>query len=203
MIAHINDGGVLADGTPWFVMEYVDGVRITDYCRQRNSSIHERLQLFRSVCEAVQFAHSKTVVHCDLKPSNILVKADGTVKLLDFGIARQLEADAQPSDMTGAGMRPMTPAYAAPEQILCKEITTKSDVYSLGVILYELLTGRPPFDFDGKTPGEIERMVQDETPVPPSTRLFRLLLPRNRRVAGASTLPSGREGKLPGRISTS
>ncbi|MGA7239968.1 MAG: serine/threonine-protein kinase [Bryobacteraceae bacterium] len=167
-IAHINDGGILADGTPWFVMEYVDGIRITDYCRQRNSSIHERLELFHSVCEAVQYAHSKTVVHCDLKPSNILVKADGTVKLLDFGIARQLEADAQPSDMTRAGMRPMTPAYAAPEQILCREITTKSDVYSLGVILYELLTGRLPFDFDGKTPGEIERIVQDETPVPPS-----------------------------------
>jgi eukaryotic-like serine/threonine-protein kinase len=168
LIAHINDGGILADGTPWFVMEYVDGIRITDYCRQRNSSIHERLELFHSVCEAVQYAHSKTVVHCDLKPSNILVKADGTVKLLDFGIARQLEADAQPSDMTRAGMRPMTPAYAAPEQILCREITTKSDVYSLGVILYELLTGRLPFDFDGKTPGEIERIVQDETPVPPS-----------------------------------
>ncbi len=188
LIAHINDGGVLADGTPWFVMEYVDGARITDYCRQRNSSIHERLQLFRSVCEAVQYGHSKTVVHCDLKPSNILVKADGTVKLLDFGIARQLEADAQPSDMTRAGMRPMTPAYAAPEQILCKEITTKSDVYSLGVILYELLTERLPFDFAGKTPGEIERIVEDETPVPPSAAAE----PSRGRSLGSPVWPGGK-----------
>jgi eukaryotic-like serine/threonine-protein kinase len=187
-IAHINDGGVLADGTPWFVMEYVDGIRITEYCRERNSSIHERLQLFRLVCEAVQYAHGKTIVHCDLKPSNILVKDDGAVKLLDFGIARQLEADAQPSDMTRAGMRPMTPAYAAPEQILCTEITTKSDVYSLGVILYELLTGRLPFDFDGKTPGEIERIIRDETPIPPSAAVG----PSRDRSAGGPVWPGGK-----------
>jgi eukaryotic-like serine/threonine-protein kinase len=110
-IAHINDAGVLADGTPWFVMEYVEGMRITDYCRERGSSIGERLLLLRAVCEAVQHAHSKTIIHCDLKPSNILVKSDGSVKLLDFGIARQLETDA-PSDLTRTGMRPMTPAYA-------------------------------------------------------------------------------------------
>src|SRR5580704_16811610 len=113
-IARLYDADVLDDGTPWFVMEYVDGVPLTHYCRELDCSVKERLQLFRSVCEAVQHAHSHAVIHCDLKPSNILVKKDGSVRLLDFGIAKQLETLEAPIDQTIAGLRLMTPAYAAP-----------------------------------------------------------------------------------------
>ena len=133
-------------------MEYVDGLRITDYCREHDSSIAERMRLFRSVCEAVQHAHSRAIIHCDLKPSNILVTADGTVKLLDFGIARQLETEGEPVDLTRTGMRPMTLAYAAPEQIRGERLGTQADVYSLGVVLYELLSGRLPFDLSNRKP---------------------------------------------------
>jgi serine/threonine-protein kinase len=167
-IAQIHDADTLADGTPWFAMEYVDGLRITDYCRERGSAIDERLELFRSVCEAVQHAHAKTVIHCDLKPSNIMVKADGTVKLLDFGIARQLEGDGAPTEPTRTGMRPMTLAYAAPEQVRCDPVGTQTDVYALGVVLYELLTGRLPFDLSNKSQAEAERTIQEREPEPPS-----------------------------------
>lgn len=167
-IAQIHDADTLADGTPWFAMEYVDGTRITGYCRDHNSSIAQRIRLFRAVCEAVQHAHSRAIIHCDLKPSNILVTADGTVKLLDFGIARQLEADGERTDLTRTGMRPMTLAYAAPEQIRGERLGTQADVYSLGVVLYELLTGRPPFDLTNRSPAEAERILQEREPEPPS-----------------------------------
>jgi serine/threonine protein kinase/tetratricopeptide (TPR) repeat protein len=175
LIAHINDAGMLANGTPWFVMEYVEGVRITDYCRERNASIGERLELLRSICEAVQYAHNRMIVHCDLKPSNILVKTDGMVKLLDFGIARHLETDAASSDPTRTGLRPMTLAYASPEQILGEEISAWSDVYALGVILYELLTGRLPFDFSGRSQTEAERIIREQEPEPPSVAVTKAL----------------------------
>jgi serine/threonine-protein kinase len=143
-IARLYDADTLPDGTPWFVMEYVDGLPLTEYCRQRQTSIRDRLQTFRAACEAVQHAHQHAIIHRDLKPSNILVKADGTVKLLDFGIAKQLDGMNEPVDQTVTGMSLMTPAYAAPEQVRREPVGVYTDVYSLGVILYELLTGRRP-----------------------------------------------------------
>jgi serine/threonine-protein kinase len=141
-IARLFDAGVLADGTPWIVMEYVDGQSIVGYCRTHRLPVAEQLRLFRDVCAAVQFAHRHLIVHRDLKPSNILVGADGTVKLLDFGIAKQLaEADSE-ANVTRTGVRAMTPAYAAPEQLRGEPVGVHTDVYSLGVVLYELLTGR-------------------------------------------------------------
>ncbi len=143
-IARLYDADTLPDGTPWFVMEYVDGLPLTEYCRQRQASIRDRLQTFRAACEAVQHAHQHAIIHRDLKPSNILVKADGTVKLLDFGIAKQLDGMDKPVDQTITGLSLMTPAYAAPEQVGGEPVGVYTDVYSLGVILYELLTGRRP-----------------------------------------------------------
>jgi len=152
-IARLYDADTLPDGTPWFAMEYVEGVPITNDCLLRHSSIQDRLRLFRAVCEAVQYAHSHAVIHRDLKPSNILVQADGAVKLLDFGIAKQLDqTDSQHRTLTG--LRLMTPAYAAPEQIRGQEAGIYSDVYSLGVILYELLTDQLPFDANNRQPGQ-------------------------------------------------
>ena len=169
LIAQIHDAGTLDDGTPWFVMEYVEGQPITDYCRHRASSIVERLRLFRSVCEAVQFAHRQAIIHRDLKPSNILVKADGTVKLLDFGIAKQLRGDDQPVTQTRTAFRPMTLPYASPEQVRGDALGTQSDVYSLGVILYELLTGNLPFNFSSLSPTEAEQLILQREPEAPST----------------------------------
>jgi serine/threonine-protein kinase len=167
-IARLYDADTLPDGTPWFVMEYVDGRPLTEYCWQRRSSIRERLQLFRAVCEAVQYAHGQAIIHRDLKPSNILVKADGAPKLLDFGIAKQLDGPDEAADQTRTGLRLMTPAYAAPEQIRGERVGVYTDVYSLGVILYELLAGRLPFDLSTRTPGEAERMIMEREPDRPS-----------------------------------
>jgi eukaryotic-like serine/threonine-protein kinase len=167
-IARLYDADCLANGTPWFVMEFVDGAPLTDYCRRRESSIEERLRLFRFVCEAVQYAHSQAIIHRDLKPSNILVRSDGTVKLLDFGIAKHLESLDAPADATRTALRLMTPAYAAPEQLQGRPAGTRSDVYSLGVILYELLAGRIPFDLSKKTPAEAELAIMHREPEKPS-----------------------------------
>ena len=131
-------------------MEYVEGLPLTEYCTRHECSIKERLQLFRSVCEAVQYAHSNAVIHRDLKPSNILVKTDGAVRLLDFGIAKQLESLDLAVDQTLTGLRLLTPAYAAPEQIRGERVGIHTDVYSLGVLLYVLLTGQTPFAGDNK-----------------------------------------------------
>ena len=116
-IARILDAGALADGTPWLVMEYVDGMPITEYCRENQSSIGERLHLFRLVCEAVEYAHAQTIIHRDIKPSNVLVKADGSVKLLDFGIAKHLDGQDAAVVQTQTALRAMTVAYASPEQL--------------------------------------------------------------------------------------
>src|SRR5215510_2590360 len=167
-IARLYDAGALSDGTPWIVMEYVDGVPITDYCRTHGRSIRDRLELFRSVCDAVQYAHQNLVIHRDLKPSNILVTADGRVKLLDFGISKQLDGAGISIDHTLTGMRLMTPAYAAPEQIRGERVGVRTDVYSLGVILYELVTGRLPFDLSTRTPAEAETMIVEQDPARPS-----------------------------------
>jgi serine/threonine-protein kinase len=167
-IARLYDANTLPDGVPWFAMEYVDGVSLIAYCRERKSTVRERLQLLRSVCEAVQYAHQHAVIHRDLKPSNILVKGDGSVRLLDFGIAKQLEELDSPDDQTRTGVRLMTPAYAAPEQIRMEPARVQTDVYSLGVILYEMLTGRLQFDLTNRTPGEAETIVTGQQPEKPS-----------------------------------
>jgi serine/threonine protein kinase len=167
-IARLYDADTLDDGTPWFVMEYVDGVPITQYCREHKSSVQQRLHLFRLVCEAVQHAHGNAVIHRDLKPSNILVKSDGSVRLLDFGIAKQLESLDLQVDQTMTGLRLMTPAYASPEQVRGDRVGIGTDVYSLGVVLYELLTGQLPFDLSGLTPAEAATVITEHEPGKPS-----------------------------------
>src|SRR5215469_12311358 len=172
-IARLYDAAALPDGTPYFVMEYIEGVPLTEYCRKKKCSIDQRLQLFRSVCEAVQHAHGHAVIHRDLKPSNILVKEDGSVHLLDFGIAKELESLDLQVDQTMTGLRLMTPAYAAPEQIRGERIGIRTDVYSLGVILYELLTNELPFDLSNLTPAEATSIIADHDPGKPSTAVRR------------------------------
>lgn len=167
-IARLYDADTLPDGTPWFAMEYVEGVLLTQYCLQHNSSINQKLRLVRAVSEAVQYAHSHAVIHRDLKPSNILVQPDGTVKLLDFGIAKHLDDRGLPEDQTRTGLRLMTPAYAAPEQVRGDVVGIYTDVYALGVILYELLTGRLPFDLSKRTPGEVDSVIISHEPERPS-----------------------------------
>jgi eukaryotic-like serine/threonine-protein kinase len=175
-IARLLDGGVTGEGQPYFVMEYIEGATLTEYCDTHSHDVRRRLELFIQVCEAVQYAHRKLVVHRDIKPSNILVNREGTVKLLDFGIAKMLN-DERPSDETKphtrTGLLPLTPKYASPEQIRGKSVTTASDIYQLGIVLYELLTGMHPYETDGRTPGEVERIVCDEDPVKPSSALTR------------------------------
>ncbi len=144
-IARLYDAGTLDNSTPWFVMEYVDGVRFTEYCRQPGHTVEEQLRLFRSVCEAVQYAHGQEIIHRDLKPSNILVEKDGTPRLLDFGIARELQSLDQPTDQTRPGLRFMSPDYAAPEWVRDGVVGFYTDVYSLGVMFYEMLAGRLPY----------------------------------------------------------
>jgi tetratricopeptide (TPR) repeat protein len=165
-IARLLDGGANDDGRPYLVMEYIEGVPITEYAERHWLGIRERLVLFRTVCSAVQFAHQNLVVHRDLKPGNILVTPQGTPKLLDFGIAKLLEPDA---DATMTSMRLMTPECASPEQVLGQPITTASDIYALGVLLYHLLTGERPYKFATRTPEEIARIVCNVEPKKPST----------------------------------
>lgn len=170
-IARLLDAGSTGDGRPYLAMEYVEGVPLTAYCDERGLGIEARLRVFMEVCAAVQYAHQSLVVHRDLKPANILVKVDGHVKLLDFGIAKLLtpEVDAGPSTLTELGFRAMTPEYAAPEQVRGEPITTAADVYALGAVLYELLSGRRPHRFRERTLEEIARIVGEEDPHPPST----------------------------------
>jgi non-specific serine/threonine protein kinase/serine/threonine-protein kinase len=173
-IAKLLDGGVTADGLPYFVMEYIEGVPVNSYCDQRRLSVTARLELFRRICSAVQYAHKNLIVHRDLKPSNILVTADGTPKLLDFGIAKLLNAepDAEAAEQT-TGLRLMTPEYASPEQVRGQPVTTVSDVYSLGVLLYELLTGRRPERPRGQTSEDMPRAGYEQEPEKPSTAVGR------------------------------
>lgn len=157
-IARLLDANTLDDGTPYFVMEYVDGKPLdAAYCERAGHRIRERLLLFRAVCEAVQFAHGQAVIHRDLKPSNILVRPDGTVKLLDFGIAKHMVSAGGNPDMTRTGLRLLTPAYASPEQVRGEPASVQMDVYSLGVILHLLLSGRLPSDEEELKPSMIVR----------------------------------------------
>jgi eukaryotic-like serine/threonine-protein kinase len=172
-IASLVDGGVTPDGLPYFVMEYIDGEPITRWCDTRALPIAARLGLFLQVCSAVRAAHQKLVVHRDLKPGNILVTTDGTVKLLDFGIAK-LMRDEQATNVptaTQMGHRAFTPEYAAPEQLRGTPVDTTADVYSLGVVLFELLAGQRPFDLRDKSFAEMERIVCEQASPRPSSVL--------------------------------
>jgi serine/threonine-protein kinase len=168
-IARIYEGGTLANGTPWFAMEYVDGVPISKHCQTRGLNTRQILELFQAVCDAVQYAHTQAIIHRDLKPSNILVTPAGEVKLLDFGIAKQIGDAVELATQTRTGLQPVTLAYAAPEQVLKNQISTQTDVYALGVILYELLTGRLPLDMTGLTLSQAEEMIRTREPQKPFT----------------------------------
>jgi serine/threonine-protein kinase len=172
-IARLIDAGLTPTGLPYLVMEYVEGVPIDRYCDQHRLSIDARLKLFLQVADAVRYAHRHLIVHRDLKPSNIVVTRDGSVKLLDFGIAKLLapgrfEHAAPP---TRDGMRLMTPEYASPEQVRGDQITTATDIYQLGLLLYVLLTGREPYPVRGRTPIEAFRVICESEPLPPSTAI--------------------------------
>ncbi|MBS1830776.1 MAG: protein kinase [Acidobacteria bacterium] len=168
-IARLLDGGATADGLPYFVMEYVDGIAITKYCSENNLTVEERLRLFRLVCEAVQYAHQNLVVHRDIKPSNILVTREGMPKLLDFGVAKVLDPGLETSGtMTRPDQRMLTPDYASPEQVRGSQISTISDVYSLGAVLYEVLTGQGPHRFTSKSMTDLERTICEVDPERPS-----------------------------------
>ena len=169
-IARLYDSGLAENGRPYFAMERVDGTPLDRHCEDAACSIDQRLRLFEKVTDAVAHAHRTLVVHRDLKPSNMLVTTDGSPKLLDFGIAKLLDDEAvADAPITHTGRPVMTPAYAAPEQVRSEAITPATDVYALGVVLYELLTGRRPYHFETRTPSHIERVICETRPAPPST----------------------------------
>jgi serine/threonine-protein kinase len=178
-IARLLDGGALSNGLPYVAMEYVEGVPVTEYVRSHALSVRQRIEPFLSICEAVEYAHRNLVVHRDIKPANILVTAEGSPKLLDFGIARLVSPDAtaNTAGVTRVAERLMTPEYASPEQIRGAAVTTATDVYSLGVLLYILLAGRPPYVTEGLSPGQIERLICEQEPERPSTAVLSAGLP--------------------------
>ena len=171
-IARLLDGGVTDDGTPYYVMEYVEGAPIDEFCDEHRLPLRARLDLFLAVCDAVEHAHRNLVVHRDLKPGNILVCVDGSVKLLDFGIARVLDESGADGESTlTRRARPMTLAWASPEQVRGESITTASDVYALGILLYRLLTGFHPYRREFTSPSDAEHVICEEEPTQPSARL--------------------------------
>ncbi|HEV2904694.1 MAG TPA: serine/threonine-protein kinase, partial [Pyrinomonadaceae bacterium] len=175
-IARLLDGGTTDDGLPYFVMEFIEGQPLYQYCDNRKLTIGERLKLFSAVCDAVHYAHQKQVVHRDIKPSNVLVTSDGVPKLLDFGIAKLLNPELAGDithDPTATAMRLMTPEYASPEQVQGAPITPSTDVYSLGVLLYELLSGHRPYRLFNRAPHEIARVICEEPPAPLSIIITR------------------------------
>ena len=187
-IARLLDAGITPEGSPYLVMEHIEGIPIDQYVASRRLSLMDRLKLFRQVCAAVEYAHRNLVVHRDIKPANILVTKDGTPKLLDFGIAKLLQSEgASPPALTRATERLMTPEYASPEQARGQTITTATDVYALGALLYALLAGRPPFRIESKDPLEVAKIICEQPPTRPSAS-----------VQAESTLPAGDTRKLKG-----
>ena len=188
-IARLFDGGETADNAPYFVMELVAGNSIIEFCRENNLSVDARLQLFTKVCAAVEYAHEQGVIHRDLKPSNILIADDGTPKLLDFGIAKFLSEAANGGETT-SGFSFLTPEYASPEQVSGLPISPQSDVYSLGVILYEMLTDSRPYNFENRSPAGIVGVICESEPEKPSTVAAHRKTGRNGRKLSNSNQPS-------------
>ncbi|MEM6640788.1 MAG: serine/threonine-protein kinase [Pseudomonadota bacterium] len=172
-IAHLIDGGTTQDGIPYLVMEYVEGTPIHQYCDDQRLNVHERLELFCRLCAAIEVAHQNLIVHRDIKPTNVLVTPEGMPKLLDFGIAKSLGAARADQAVTQLGDRILTPNHASPEQVMGRPASTGSDIYSMGVLLYELLCGAGPFNLTGFTPAEMERIVTVVEADPPSVMLGR------------------------------
>ena len=200
-IARLLDGGMTEEGLPYLVMEYVEGTPLYNYCDDNRLSIDKRLELFKSICEAVHHAHNNAIIHRDLKPSNILVTPNGQVKILDFGIAKLLEPEDPNTQLfeTQTGARILTLGYAAPEQIEKESITTHTDIYTLGILLYELLAGVHPFDMDEKSFTDIEQLIREETPDKPSNRFQSLLVNRKEKVADSrNSSPEDLAEKLQG-----
>jgi eukaryotic-like serine/threonine-protein kinase len=187
-IARLLDGGITDDGLPYLVMELVDGSTLLQHCEERRLPLRARVELFLEIVRAVEHAHAHLIVHRDIKPQNIMVRADGRPVLLDFGIAKLLEAPDDPELLarTHTGARVMTPDYAAPEQILGLPITTATDVYQLGLLLYELLTGSHPFRAEGLSLRQAEQLVLERPPAPPSVTVIR---------SGTTGIPVDSEGR--------
>ncbi len=193
-IAGLLDGGTTAEGVPFFVMEYVEGLPVDRYANEHQLSTTDRLKLFRTVCDTVQYAHQNLIIHRDLKPANILVTANGEPKLLDFGIAKLLVADESGAvDQTATLFRVMTPEYASPEQVKGEQVTTATDVYSLGVVLYELLTGQRPHKFSSHQPADIVQAICVREPEKPSQAVSR---------TSGNNSPAARNGNTIGKLFT-
>ncbi len=186
-IARLIDGGISDTGLPYFTMEYVEGKPITEYCDDKNLSIENRLKLFKKVCEAVLYAHQNLVIHRDIKPGNILVKGDGTVKLLDFGIAKVFVEEENQESLTLTGMRVMTPEYASPEQVRGEPVSTATDIYSLGIILYQLLSGCPPYEIRATSALELEKAICLTEPQKPSIIITKVSYPGSGDASKTST----------------
>ena len=197
-IARLLDGGLTDDGFPYFTLEYIEGEPIDSYCDNKKFSVEDRLRLFQSVCSAVQYAHQNLIVHRDLKPSNILVTEDGTVKLLDFGIAKVVTEESGATALTRTGSRVMTPRYAAPEQVRGEPVTTATDVYALGVILYELLARNSPYRLENSTPLDIEKAICYSQPKRPSTAITKRV--SNRDSASSPKMVSQTRSTQPHRL---
>lgn len=172
-ITRLIDGGATGDSLPFLVMDYVEGKPLTKYADEKHLTIEERLQLFLEICSAVQYAHRNLIVHRDLKPSNIIVTKEGVPKLLDFGIAKLVAPSAEETETLGTQteFRALTPEYASPEQVKGQTVTTAADIYSLGVVLYELLTGERPFRVKSKSAEEISKIITESEPPKPSSVL--------------------------------
>lgn len=171
-IARLLDGGTTDEGLPYLVMEYIDGVSLIDYCDSKNLNIKQRLELFKLVCGAIQYAHQNLIVHRDIKPGNVLVDKEGRPKLLDFGIAKLIDEDISEdrTQLTKPGMWHLTPEYSSPEQIKGETVTTKSDIYSLGILLYQLLTGHQPYKITSASPIALSKLITEGSVLKPSDK---------------------------------